>query len=109
MRNYAPYAYDDDFVFHHSTNSTTGNVIGTDEDWDPDGDPISAILVSGVSTGSLSLNSDGTFTYTRPSPTWTGVTTFTYKLTDGVDESGQALVTIDVRNAAPNRSRTTIA
>ena len=40
-------------------------------DSDADGDPLTALLVSGPSHGSLSLNSNGTFTYS-PAPDFSG-------------------------------------
>jgi large repetitive protein len=71
-------------------------------DTDPDGDPLTAVLVSGPSNGTLSLNSDGTFTY-HPSANFNGVDSFTYKAFDGVAYSDPATVTITVNpvNDAP--------
>jgi Bacterial Ig domain/Bacterial Ig-like domain (group 1) len=51
-------------------------------DSDPDGDPLSASQVSGPAHGSLSLNADGSFTYT-PSADFFGQDTFTYQVTAG--------------------------
>jgi uncharacterized delta-60 repeat protein len=50
-------------------------------DSDPDGDPLTAQLVSGPSSGTLTLNANGTFTY-RPAPGWSGVDSFTYTAND---------------------------
>ena len=64
-------------AWSRTTELTVGapGVLGNDSD--ADGDPLTAVLVSGVSNGSLTLNSDGSFTYTPilaipapiPSPT----------------------------------------
>ena len=54
-------------------------VLGNDTD--PDGDPLTAVLVTGPSHGSLTLNADGSFTYTpaadftAPTPSPTGPAT----------------------------------
>jgi hypothetical protein len=58
--NNTPYAYDASFSVLHDR-ELTGSVYG----YDPDGDAITAQLVSGPTNGTLTLNPDGTFTYTR--------------------------------------------
>ena len=68
-------------------------------DTDPEGDPLTAILVTTPVNGTLTLNTDGSFTYT-PNAAFTGVDTFTYKANDGTDDSNVATVTITV-NALP--------
>ena len=67
------------------------NVLANDSD--PDGNPLTAILVSGPSNGSLTLNADGTFNYT-PNSGFTGTDSFTYKANDGALDSNVATVTI---------------
>ncbi len=71
-------------------------------DTDVDGDPLTAILVTDVSNGTLVLNADGTFTYT-PDPNFSGVDSFTYKANDGTAESNTVTVTLNVTpvNDAP--------
>jgi hypothetical protein len=64
-------------------------------DVDPDGDPLSAFLVTGPSHGTLTLGVDGTFEYT-PDEGFVGYDTFTYRTTDGREDSGLAVVTIEV-------------
>ena len=73
-----------------------GGVLANDAD--PDGDPISAVLVDGPTHGSLSLNADGSFNYV-PNPNFSGVDTFTYKARDGAAQSNVATVTINVTPA----------
>ncbi|MEM7124818.1 MAG: Ig-like domain-containing protein [Chloroflexota bacterium] len=69
-------------------------------DTDVDSDPLTAALDSGPSNGTLTLNSDGSFTYT-PNAGFTGDDTFTYTANDGTDNSNVATVTITVNAAAP--------
>lgn len=64
-------------------------------DIDLNGDPLTAVLVSGVSHGSLSLAGDGSFTYT-PTHGYTGPDGFVYKCNDGGLDSPDATVSIDV-------------
>src|SRR5262249_18668693 len=64
-------------------------------DTDADGDPLAAVLVSGVSHGSLTLNNDGSFAYT-PAANFSGSDSFTYKAGDGQATSAAATVTINV-------------
>src|SRR5439155_26212835 len=51
-------------------------------DTDVDGDPLTAILVTGPAHGTLNLNNDGSFTYT-PALNYNGPDSFTYKANDG--------------------------
>lgn len=53
---------------------------------DPDGDAITAQLVSGPSQGTLTLNADGSFTYT-PNRHYVGPDSFTYTWSDGLNVS----------------------
>ena len=55
-------------------------VLGNDAD--PDGDPLTAVLVSGPSHGTLTLNANGSFTYT-PNANFNGTDSFTYRASDG--------------------------
>src|SRR5258705_470664 len=64
-------------------------------DSDLDGDTLTATVVSGPSHGSLSLNSDGSFTYT-PAANYNGPDSFTYRASDGT-ASATATANITVR------------
>jgi Ca2+-binding RTX toxin-like protein/alpha-tubulin suppressor-like RCC1 family protein len=64
-------------------------------DIDIEDDPLTAVLVSDVSDGTLSLASDGGFTYT-PDADFYGSDSFTYKANDGSDDGNTVTVTIDV-------------
>ena len=79
----------------------SGNVLANDTDVDT-GDTRTASLVSGPANGTLTLNSDGSFTYT-PNPNFNGSDAFTYKANDGVADSNVATVSITVTpvNDAP--------
>ena len=57
------------------------------------------MLVDSPSNGTLSLNTNGSFTY-MPNNGFTGIDTFTYKASDGDLESNVATVTITVEAIA---------
>ena len=61
-------------------------VLGNDTD--PGGGALTAALVSGPAHGSLTLNADGSFTYT-PAINFYGVDSFTYTASNGSLESNQ--------------------
>src|SRR5439155_26290674 len=54
-----------------------------------------AVLVSQPAHGSLTLNSDGSFSYT-PAASYNGTDSFTYKANDGQADSAVATVTINI-------------
>jgi VCBS repeat-containing protein len=64
-------------------------------DADPDGDGLSAVVVGGPSNGTLTLNADGSFTYT-PATNFNASDSFTYRASDGTLDSNTATVTITV-------------
>ncbi|MBI3406826.1 MAG: tandem-95 repeat protein [Planctomycetes bacterium] len=64
------------------------------------GPQFTAVLVSGTSHGSLTLNNDGSFTY-NPTYHFVGQDSFTYKAYNGISYSGVATATINVFNNAP--------
>jgi large repetitive protein len=68
-------------------------VLGNDSD--RDGNPLSAVLVSGPSHGTLTLNANGSFIYT-PGADYDGTDSFTYRASDGTLDSNQATVTIKI-------------
>ncbi|HLN30001.1 MAG TPA: PKD domain-containing protein [Gemmataceae bacterium] len=63
------------------------------------GAPLSAVLVSSASHGTLKFNSDGSFTYT-PSPQYVGADSFTYMATNGGSDSNVATVSLTVNAVA---------
>ena len=72
-------------------------VLGNDSD--VDGNPLTAILVSGPSHGTLTLNADGGFTYT-PDVNYNGPDSFTYKANDGAATrtSRRSTITVNAVN-----------
>ncbi len=73
-------------------------LLGNDSDID--GDTLTAVLVSSVSHGTLTLNADGSFTYTAESG-FAGTDSFSYKANDGTGDSAAATVTIKVTLPEP--------
>ena len=71
-------------------------VLANDTDADP-GTTLTAELVSGPATGTLTLNPDGSFSFSAPG---SGVFTFSYRARDAGSQSAPATVTIAL-NAAP--------
>jgi VCBS repeat-containing protein len=64
-------------------------------DTDANGNTLTAVLVSGPSHGTLTLNADGSFTYT-PATDYTGSDSFTYQASDGQALSNVATVALNV-------------
>src|SRR5205085_2645502 len=62
---------------------------------DVEGSALSALLVSGSAHGTLTLNGNGSFTYT-PNANYNGPDSFTYKANDGLLASNVATVSITV-------------
>ena len=67
-------------------------------DSDINGDSLTAVLVSDVSHGNLTLDSDGSFVYT-PDEGYTGFDSFYYWANDGQENSNTASVTINIVSA----------
>ena len=100
--NQLPVAVDDGYSTDEDTELVVGapGVLGNDTDADLD--PLSAVKVSDPVHGSLTLNSDGSFSY-MPEGDYNGVDSFTYKANDGTGDSNTATVeiTINAVNDAP--------
>ena len=71
-------------------------------DLDADGDMLTATVTSDTSHGTLTLNANGSFTYS-PAPNYFGDDEFTYSISDGVDsiDGGVVRLTIDSVNDPP--------
>lgn len=80
----------------------TMDVVATEgvlfNDFDFDGDTLTAKLESDVSHGTLNLNADGSFTYTSDAG-YSGLDTFQYFVSDGSLESNAVTVNITVNDA----------
>src|SRR5262249_33737711 len=66
-------------------------------DGDADGPALSAVLLTGPSNGTLTLNGDGSFSYT-PGPAFAAADSFTYVASDGQGQSAPATVTLRVNH-----------
>jgi hypothetical protein len=64
-------------------------------DSDPEGDPLTAVLVAAPSHGSFALSSDGSLTY-APGAGYSGPDTLTYQASDGIDQSPVTTVALNV-------------
>ena len=97
--NDAPIAVNDDFTVTEDGTLTT--TLGVDDllqnDSDPDGDTLTVNMtpVSGPANGSLTLGTDGTFTYT-PNADFNGVDSFSYQVSDANGRTAEAIVEITV-------------
>lgn len=82
-----------------------GGVLGNDDD--VDGDPLTAVLVTGPSHGTLRLGPDGGVEY-QPAPDYFGPDGFSYRAFDGtaLSEVSQVNITISPLNDAPTGSAT---
>lgn len=106
VTNNAPVAVADAYA---TPTGTTVAVAVLGNDTDLDGDPLAAQLVSGPANGSLTLNANGTGSYT-PLPGYAGTDSFTYRTVDGQGgTSGVATVTltVDGRPVAVDDARAT--
>lgn len=89
LPNARPLVQNSSYVYTAGTplNVAAPGVLTADSD--PDGDPITAVLVSGPTNGTLTLNSNGSFTYT-PNAGFHGKDSFTYNAFDGTNNSFHA-------------------
>lgn len=99
VSNSAPIADDDDYGVQFETATAISALFGLlGNDTDADGDFLAAVLVAEPAHGSLTLEDDGSFSYT-PDQNFTGADSFTYKVSDGIDESNTETVTLNVHAA----------
>lgn len=81
--NRAPVAADDpDYTVNENSTLTVSAPGVLDNDSDPDSDGLTAVLETGPTNGALSLNANGSFTYT-PNTDYNGPESFTYRASDG--------------------------
>jgi VCBS repeat-containing protein len=95
LPNRAPVANDDSFQLEEDQVLEVSALGVLENDSDAEGQPLTAVLVSDVSHGSLILNEDGSFTY-APNLDYNGMDSFTYQVSDGDLSSNSAAVSIDV-------------
>ncbi len=90
-----PIAMDDNYSTDEDTLLTVVTPTLLSNDLDPNNRALSGVKVSDPSHGTVTLNSDGTFTY-MPEENWNGSDSFTYKASNGVAYSSPATVTLTV-------------
>ena len=90
-------------------NIAQAGVLQNDSDVDSAPIKVNTSVVTGPANGTLSINSDGSFSYT-PNANFNGIDTFTYKANDGSVDSNLATVTITVNpvNDAPAGTNNTV-
>ena len=99
--NDPPTADDDAYSVDQDITLNVSEANGVlDNDTDVENDPLTAILVTDVSNGTLTLYSTGAFDYT-PDANYVGEDMFVYKANDGELDSGDANVVITVSSTAP--------
>ncbi|HZD57866.1 MAG TPA: cadherin-like domain-containing protein, partial [Anaerolineales bacterium] len=80
--NAAPVAINDAYTIPFSSTLTVSSPGVLANDFDSNGDALSAVLDFGTSNGTLTLNNDGSFAYT-PNQNFLGMDAFTYHVSDG--------------------------
>lgn len=101
--NDAPVANNDNFETNEDIELTVPATGVLGNDVDVDGDMLTAVLETGPSNGVLTLNPDGSFTYT-PNANFNGTDSFTYFANDGTVDSDTAatvMITVNPVNDAP--------
>jgi PKD repeat protein len=95
-QNQPPIGLPDGYVATFETTLVVPASLGVlANDSDADGDALAALKVGDPAHGSISLASDGSFSYT-PAGGYVGADAFTYDLTDGIDTAGPITVSIAV-------------
>jgi hypothetical protein len=93
--NHGPAAANDSYTVMGNTTLTVSapGILGNDSD--PDGDALTAVVVSNPDHGVLILSTNGGFSY-APVIDYTGSDSFTYQANDGLTNSTLATVTLTV-------------
>ncbi|MDQ3282910.1 MAG: Ig-like domain-containing protein, partial [Acidobacteriota bacterium] len=104
LSNSAPFAQDDRYTRPAGKPLSVATPGVLANDGDPNGQPLTATPVSPAAHGNVTLNPDGSFTYTPNDPASTENDAFEYKATNGTKDSNAARVRISVAtgsNSAP--------
>ena len=92
----APVAENDDYAGDEDEVLLITSAEGVlDNDTDAEGDPLTAEVVTGPTSGTLALQADGSFRYT-PNANFNGSDSFTYVANDGESDSNVATVIVTV-------------
>ena len=105
VTNSAPTAWADNYTVSIDELDTAAASLSSvlANDTDPNSDPLTAVLVTNASHGTVMLNSNGHFVYT-PDLGYFGQDSFTYKADDGPAESAATTVNIEVKKTFGNRT-----
>ncbi|NCQ69135.1 MAG: tandem-95 repeat protein [Microcystis aeruginosa W13-16] len=98
--NDAPVANPDSY---NTLRNTTLNIPAAgvlNNDTDTENQPLTAVIETNPSNGNLTLNSDGSFSYT-PNTDFVGTDNFTYRANDGLADSNGATVILHIFNPVP--------
>lgn len=97
--NDAPVATGDSYELDEDTTLSVpaSGVLGNDNDLDSDA--LSVVLVTGPSHGAVTLNTDGSFSYT-PEADYFGTDSFTYRAVDPSGAESDATVSLSIRPMA---------
>jgi len=108
--NNAPAAADDEYDASHGATLTVTSANGVlINDTDPEGSGLSAVKASDPTHGTLTLNANGSFTYTNDGASENAVVdSFTYTANDGTNNSAPATVTINVGPLNPDPPAVTV-
>lgn len=93
--NDAPVAVADAYTVMESKTLTVAAPGVKGNDTDVEHDPLTAIKVTDPAHGTLTFNSDGSFTFATTRG-WYGTDSFTYKVNDGAADSNVVTVTLNV-------------
>ena len=88
----------DDTVTTATNTPVNASVAGNDSD--ANGDPLTFAVATTPSHGSVTVNADGSYTYT-PTSGYAGADSFTYTVSDGQGGTDTATVNVTVLNGAP--------
>ena len=100
--NHPPIAVGDNFNVAKGTPLTVSAPGLLANDTDPEGNSLTAVLVSGPAHGSVVLNPNGSFTYTAAAG-YNGPDSFTYNANDGTSSSSPATVKLNALGSISGR------
>jgi VCBS repeat-containing protein len=95
LMNFPPVAVDHAYNVNEDQTLTVAAPGVLANDSDADQDSLTAVLVSGPTHGTLTLNANGSFVY-APTADYNGSDSFTYKANDGEADSNVATVSLTV-------------
>ncbi|TWT55219.1 Cadherin domain protein [Rubripirellula amarantea] len=98
--NEAPVALEDSYTLNAGTSLNMGMPGVINNDYDIDGDTLSALIETYPSHGTLTVTSDGRLVYT-PYPGYFGTDSFVYRATDGNLQSNPATVLLTIEAVTP--------